>query len=461
MATTRDQVAAYDYESRRRVTSLVLGADEAGRDPRRRLNRTLFGSAIVAVITMAAFGIVGWLGGGRGPALPQSGAVVVKGSGDRYVISDHVLHPALNLSSAMLVGGGPPTVVRPDALNGIARGLPVGIPNAPDGMPRSLTRGAWTVCAKPPDSERTKPPVSVLIGLSAPQSGVLQDPQGVVVSDGNSAWLVTAGQRFQMLGKTAQALNLAGQPLLVPGAVLNTIPEGPRLLIPTVPRGGTSSVPMPVDSPAIGDLIRSDLGGVEKYYLVREDGVAELSALTYTLLLANNNPTKDATGSMLNVKQSAQQVGDPGWPRYVPRPVLPQLEQPLCVTTIPGAPAGDAPWRVTVSVPPGMPEPPGATPVVSKTGDLVSVATSVTLAPGTDGALVRATTSAGQDGAFVLVTETGQQYRISSADATGRLGYDPNNAVPLPLPFVNLLPAGPTLDPDAAAKEYTGSGTPN
>jgi type VII secretion protein EccB len=460
MATTKDQVAAYDYESRRRVTSLVLGADEAGRDPRRRLNRTLFGSAIVGVIVMAAFGIIGWLGGGRGPALPQDGAVVVKGSGDRYVVSDGVLHPALNLSSALLVGGGKVTQVRDEALAGAPRGLPIGIPNAPDGMPSNLTRGAWTVCAKPPDSQLTKPPVSVLIGLSAPSSGALPAGQGVVVADGTKTWLVTAGQRFELVGKSGQALNLTSTPLRVPGQVLNTIPEGPQLIIPTVARGGTPKVTIPVPGVQIGDLLRSDVAGQVTYFLVREDGIVRLSQLTYTLLAASGNPTKEA-GSLLGVDPLNVSVGNVGWPETVPTGISPQLEQPLCITTVPGDSAGDAPWRVTISLPDGMPEPAGATAVVSKSGDLVSVATSVTLAPGADGALVKATTSAGLDGAYVLVTETGQRYRISSSNATVRLGFDPNNASPLPLPFVNLLPAGPNLDPQAAAQEYTGSGTPN
>src|SRR5689334_12254648 len=135
MASTRDHVAAYDYESRRRVTSLVLGADEAGLDPRRRLHRTPVGSIVIALPAMAGFGVAGLLGGGSGPSLPDSGAVLVKGQGDRYVVVDGVVHPALNLTSALLVGGGTLTEVRPDALDGKPRGLPVGIPDVPDALP--------------------------------------------------------------------------------------------------------------------------------------------------------------------------------------------------------------------------------------------------------------------------------------------------------------------------------------
>lgn len=460
MATTRDQVAAYDYESRRRVTSLVLGADEAGRDPRRRLNRTLFGSAIVGILTMAGYGIAGWLGGGSGPALPQAGAVIVKGTGDRYVVADGVLHPALNLASALLVGGGSVTSVRASALEGKPRGLPVGIPNAPDGMPEHLTAGAWTVCAQPADSQRTKPPVEVLVGMKAPADGTLGTGQAVVVTEGTNTWLVTGGQRFQLVDKATAALNPNGvNTIAVPGAVLNTIPEGPQLIIPTVASGGAPARDIGVPGARVGDLLHSDIAGQQRYYLVRDDGVNVLTQLTYTLLAAGGHPTREIT--VLPAPESGQPVGQVGWPSRVPTPVSPQLEQPLCISTTPGEAAGDAPWRVTISVPTGMPQPTGTTPVISKTGDLVSVATSVTLAPGADGALVKATTSAGQDGAYVLITETGQRYRISSADAVARLGYRIEDASPLPLPFVTLLPAGPTLDPQAAATEYTGAGTPN
>lgn len=60
MVTTRDQVEAYTYESRRQVTSLMLGADEAVTDPRRRLNRSTIGGTVIAVLLIAGF-----LGGGR------------------------------------------------------------------------------------------------------------------------------------------------------------------------------------------------------------------------------------------------------------------------------------------------------------------------------------------------------------------------------------------------------------
>jgi ESX secretion system ATPase EccB len=464
MATTRDQVAAYDYESRRRVTSLVLGADEAGRDPRRRLNRTLLGSTIIGVLVMAAFGIIGLFGGGAGPGLPQEGgAVLVKGTGDRYVMVNGVLHPALNLTSALLVGGGKLTEVRPSAIANVPRGLPVGIQGAPDGLPADgkLARGAWTVCAQPANPP-VKPPVAVLVGMAAPQGGTLGPANGVIVQvtgQSQTQWLVTNGRRYKLAPDAGRALGLDRvSAIAVPEQVLDTIPGGHDLSIPIIPTGGVPSYPLTVAGARVGSLIQTNVTG-QQYYVVREDGVASISKLVFTLLAAKQAPLT-ANTSLATTQPSRQAPpGEADWPEQPAIPVNPQLDQPLCVSTVPGEPAGDAPWHVTVSVPAAMPPTAGA--VTSQSHDLASVATSVTIAPGTEGALVRATTSSGQDGAYTLVTETGQRYPITSRDAVSRLQLNPITASQLPLPFVVLLPAGPTLDPTAAAQEFPGTPTSN
>jgi hypothetical protein len=61
---------------------------------------------------------------------------------------------------------------------------------------------------------------------------------------------------------------------------------------------------------------------------------------------------------------------------------------------------------------------------------------------------------------YTLVTDSGLRFPIANADAVNRLGYVVASAVPVPLPFVTLLPAGPALDPTAAAVEYPGAGQP-
>jgi type VII secretion protein EccB len=461
MATTRDHVAAHDYESRRRVTGLVLGTDEAGRDPHRRLNRTGLGSLIIGVLVMAAFGIAGLLGGGSGPALPDSGAVLVKGAGDRYVVVGGVVHPALNLSSALLVGGGELTEIRASALDGKPRGLPVGIPEAPDSLSRRLATGPWTVCVLPSHSQVVPPQVEVLVGLPAPTQGVLGRNAAVVAVQGNASWLVTLGRRYRLTGNTRTVLNLQGaRSMPVPGRVLDTLPEGPEIDIPMVASGGAPGVPLPIPA-EVGDVIQTQVAGQPpSYSLVRSDGLSAITPLTATLLRAGSSKLVTADPAAINAPTSRYPApGRPGWPKEVPNPVDPERGQPLCLSTTPGAPPGDAPWTVAASLPPAMPSLNGIRPVITNTGDVPGVATSVAITPGT-AALVLATTTAGQDGGYNLVTESGQRFSITSPGAVARLQFNPASASRLPLPFVALLPSGPALDPQAAAQEYSGTISP-
>ena len=96
----------------------------------------------------------------------------------------------------------------------------------------------------------------------------------------------------------------------------------------------------------------------------------------------------------------------------------------------------------------------GEQPVFSR-GPVPGVVDQVVVPRGA-GALVRATTAAGGDGALTLVTDSGLRFAVPTPDAAVRLRYDPAAAPAVPAPFVALLPAGPALDPEAAAREFSG-----
>jgi hypothetical protein len=147
-------------------------------------------------------------------------------------------------------------------------------------------------------------------------------------------------------------------------------------------------------------------------------------------------------------------VADPGWPAAVTGTLAPERDRPICISTTPGEPPGDAPWPVRVSLPPAIPAG-GAEPVFAEAGDVPGAAGEV-IVPRGGGAFVEAGTASGGDGALTLVTDSGQRYAVPTPDAAARLRYDPSTARTIPAPFVRLLPAGPSLDPEIAAKEYTG-----
>ena len=186
------------------------------------------------------------------------------------------------------------------------------------------------------------------------------------------------------------------------------------------------------------------------------DGLAPVSDFTAALLVAAGAvevPVDPATAGTA-AQSRVRAVGDPGWPQVLPALVGPQRDQPLCLSTTPGEPAGDAPWTVRMSLP-GVVLAPGEQPVFTKADDVPGVVDQVVVPRGA-GALVTATTSSGGDGALTLVTDSGLRYAVPTPDAAVRLRYDPAKAPAVPAPFVALLPAGPALDPELAAREFPG-----
>ncbi|MFD9888488.1 type VII secretion protein EccB [Amycolatopsis sp. NPDC059027] len=460
MASTKDHVEAYAYEGRRQATSLLTGSDRAGADPRRRLNRTTAGSLVVAVLAATGFGVAGLLGAGSGPAVPDSGAVLVKGDGGRYVAVNGVLHPALNLTSALLVGGGQVTEVRPDALGSRPRGLPVGIPNAPDALPQQgkLSAEPWTACTTSSAAPGSR--TDLVIG-PAPAEGRLGPDDALVVRypDGRQ-WLLMQGRRFALDTTTQARLGLQlASPVSLPPEVLATVPEGPRIDMPQVAAKGTSpSRPIPGVPGVVGDLVHSSSAGLgDQYYVVEPDGLRAITPFVFLLLASSGARSVDVGPAVTSAAPVANVTapGASGWPERKPKPVEVTPGRPVCFSTGPGAAPGKAPWQLDVSVPAAVPGVDVA-PVAVTGGDTPGVLRSVRIPPGR-GALVKAASSAGQDGAYTLVTDAGQRYALPGADAVHRLRYDPAAVKNVPAPFVNLLPSGPVLDPEAAQREFPGS----
>ncbi|MDT0318820.1 type VII secretion protein EccB [Streptomyces millisiae] len=459
MATTRERADAYAYDHLRRSTSVFRGADEAVLDPRRRLNRALAGGTALAVLILAGFGIVGWLGGGRGPALPTAGAVVVGDDGDSYVVSDGTVHPALNLSSALLVGGGELTRVRQATLDRAPRGLPVGIPGAPDALPGAdqLVDEDWTLCVTPAETEG--PPTATALYVSVPGVAPGDDAAGSTVlarTDDDGLWLLTEGRRYALTEAVRDLLGLQRvRAVPLPREVVATVPEGPEI---TVLESGAAGRPPEVELPfpaEVGDLAHTGAGGAEpQYYLVRPDGLVSVSPLVHALLGATAPADHELSGTQAAAAARSEEPapGDAAWPDALPAAEEPGRDQPVCVSTPPGSRPGDAPWRATVHLPEAMPEPPGLTPVGPANGDRLGLLDAVYLPAGA-GAVVLATTSGGTGGTHTLITDAGTAYPFASADAVRRLRYAPEDAPTMPGAFVDLLPGGPVLDPRAAAEE--------
>jgi hypothetical protein len=83
-------------------------------------------------------------------------------------------------------------------------------------------------------------------------------------------------------------------------------------------------------------------------------------------------------------------------------------------------------------------------PTTSRTAAGTSLADRVALPPGKV-ALVRS-----PPGGFLLVADVGMRFAVPSAQVLPTLGFGAADAVEVPAGLVNRIPAGPTLDPEAA-----------
>jgi type VII secretion protein EccB len=463
MASVRDQVEAYNFASRRQVLALLQGDDSVSIDPRRRLNRSLMGGLLLAVVVLAATGVAGFLSGGSSDSVPSDGVIVDDDTGGAYVRIGDVLHPALNITSAKLIAGHQVTTVSSSALRSLPRGLPVGIPGAPDSLPPSgdLTKRAWSVCTIA--SEASAARAQVLVSVGAPVPAPLPASGGLVVQAPDATvWLLTNGQRYQVTDENVSGVLSLNQvpPLPIDADVLDLVPEGPPLDLPHIPGAGEAPLVSLPFKAVVGDLVSVKNGTNQPgLYVVMQDGVAPVDPFAFAVLASGSHDTHDeAPGAIASVASTSRPVIPPLWPRQaLGQPVSPPAaNEPFCITYDPQAPRTGAAWPVTFSKPSTVPLGQHATPVAASGASLPTTATGVAV-PSGGGALVKAVGSGGVDAVYTLVTDSGLRFAITNADAVGRLGYDPTAAVPVPLPFVNLLPAGPGLDPTAAAAEYAGA----
>jgi type VII secretion protein EccB len=465
MVTTRELAEAYSYANRRMSTSLLRGTDEARLDPRRRLNRSLGSGVAVGVLIMAGFGIAGWLGGGSGPDLPTSGAVVVGDGGDPYVVQDGVVHPALNLTSAMLVGGGQLTEVRQETLDEAPRGLPVGIPGAPDALPDAddLVDADWTLCAVPAETGADPAETALYVSVPGVTAGEGAEATVLVETEDGGLWLLTEGRRYAVRPAIRDMLGLPVEPVRLSREIVATVPEGPEITIPE-PGPGAGQEPtagLPFDA-LVGDVAHTEDGGTgRQHFVVRPDGLVPVSELVHTLLAGDAGEDHEISVSDAarapRSEEGGDPPGDPAWPQALPVAAELERDQPVCVSTPPGSEPGDAPWRATVHLPQTMPEPEDVTPVEAAGGERLGLLDRIYV-PAGSGALVRATTSAVGSGTYTLITDGGLAYPLASPDAVERLGYVPAEAPSMPTAYVSLLPSGPVLDPRAAGEEQRGGG---
>jgi hypothetical protein len=160
----------------------------------------------------------------------------------------------------LLVGGGGVTEVRPDVLDSLPRGLPVGIEEAPDALPAAdrLSAAAWSVCAVPSGAPGVPATVSVLVGIDERGAGRIPDDAAVLATDpGGNRWLLADGRRHLLPPGAPEPPEIrAARPVPLPSAVLDTVPEGPRIVRPEIAGRGGPALGTPQGT-TVGTLLRT------------------------------------------------------------------------------------------------------------------------------------------------------------------------------------------------------------
>ncbi|MDG4797866.1 type VII secretion protein EccB [Micromonospora sp. WMMD1082] len=455
MPSRQDQLHSYQFTVARAVAALVMRETDPVRSPFRRLAGAGMASVLVAVIGLGGAALYGLFGGG-GATWRDAGAVIVeKESGARFVYREERLHPVLNYASALLIIGAerPRTVlVSRRSIDGVPRGLPLGITDAPDALPTAgrLASAPWTVCSTAPVEDRPQPRSVLLVGAGDDGGRPLGRDALLLRAPDGRLHLVWQQRRHLIRDADRVLAALAttrSRAVPVAAALLNTVPAGTDLAPLNPPGLGTRSAR--VTESRIGDvLLVSNSGGERQYAMVLHDGLAGITELQAGLLLARTGqrePERISLGRFAALPQlpDLAPTGSGAPPSAPPRLVTVDSSA-LCARV--GDDAGPVELRLGVDLPDLAAAAPPST--AGSTGPVV--ADHVLVEPGR-AVLVESVAAPGATGgAISVVTDLGRRYVLAEAGVPAMLGYGDVTPVRLPAGVVSLVPAGATLDPAAA-----------
>lgn len=466
----RDQAQAYAFLSRRQAAALVLDEPDAPDAPMRKLGVASFSSVMAAVLAVVVAGVIGLLRPGSASSWQSGQSLILeKDTGTRYIYTHGVLHPVLNYASARLVLGQATfsiVSVSAGSLRGARRGLPIGIPGAPEELPvpATIAGGPWSVCSLPSlsTSGTVSPYVRLTVGQQ-PGGTTLTAARALLVAgfDG-TAYLVWNDHRLRVPGGTAAltALSYASaSPLLVGDAWLSALPQGPDLAAPPVPDAGLAGPQMTGQPARVGQVYATGTGAGAQYYLELRDGLAPITQTQADLLLAQPALRRlypagqpgaiPVTAVAAAAARSAASLASPSLPA-TPPPLVSTGNGQLgaCETYTPGDSSLPSLW--TVSVPAAsVAQAPAGTPADASG---MAVAGQVQVPPG-GGVVVQSVPAPGVTGGILyVVTDEGIKYPLADASVLTPLGLAGVTPAQLPSALLDLLRTGPTLDIQAAAR---------
>ncbi|WP_054815776.1 type VII secretion protein EccB [Nocardia arizonensis] len=474
--TTRWQVSGYRFLVRRMEHALVRRDVRMLHDPMRSQSRAYGVGLVLGCVVLAGCGILALLR--PQDKIGSNTLLIGKESGGVYVVIDDVVHPTLNLASARLASGesGKAVIVKESELGKKPRGQLIGIPGAPaalrydkDGKGR-----AWTVCDVLKVDGSKDLTTSVIAGdlEMGEKASALGGDQALLVKARDTVYLVYDNKRARVDMSdrpVTDALGITGRtPRPVSEGLVNTIPEVLPIVPPKIDNPG-GTVSYQVNNHRIADVVQVP-SEPDKYYVVLQDGLQQVSRLTADIIRnANRSPSDNArideTDRTYAHISHALKVDD--YPQRAPALVEVNDRPISCLSWKPIPAAADnkdggkrAELAVIAGVTLPIPDKAKLVPLAQADGSGPN-ADSVYVPPGT-GAFVQTTgieTDSRRKDSLFYVADTGVRYGIKNADAQKALGLDADagvNAEPAPWPIIGLLAAGPTLGREEAMVAHDG-----
>ena len=481
--TTKSQVQAHQFVLRRMESALVRKDPVMLHEPMRTHLRAAAVGLIIGVLGVAAFFVVGLFSPDDDVTSAQ--IVVGKQSGAIYVVQNaepRRLVPVRNLASARLLLAGPAfsngagpsgvaevKVVEDSSLADLPRAPLTGIEGAPAYLPGPDRQVGpeWAVCDTAqldetvPDAE-ANPEITTtaLVGVPRPGRQLGEDRALLARAATGTDYLLFDGKRAQVDITDPAVRNAFGladvEPRRVSTSLLNAIPESDALEPPQI-LGAGDPAPFPeVSGQEVGDVVRVDLAGSDEYFLLLPDGKQPVGRLVANLIRYDRSADLEiplvTPEDIGGVPDTPNRVDFEEYPQQVPE-IVPVAESRVACLTWAARGADEPGTAVTISdeieLDEGM-RPVGVLPSVA--GE--EIADGVYLPP-SKGALVRGVVP-GQDpdsGAIFLITDLGFRYGVPSIEVAKALGLG-ETTQPAPEAILDLLPIGPSLDPQAALELF-------
>ncbi|MGW2637355.1 type VII secretion protein EccB [Streptomyces sp. NPDC001348] len=443
MQSRRDHLHAYQFATGRLASALVSGDPGTGETPMRRSGLgSMFGviAAVLLVLVSVVYGVIKPV---DNTSWKKAGALVVeKETGNRYLYAGGMLHPTANYASALLLAGGNTAVqqVSRASMDDVPRGAPLGIPGAPDDVapPSSLLTGAWTDCLRTGSG-----PGEALDFAPRSARGVPDDARVFVSGPGGTRYVLWRNTKYPVDGRSSVvALGLdTEQPVSAPSAWLDALPTGTTIAPARIPKAGTEGGTLGGAAVRVGQLFRTVVNGTDHFYVLRDDGVASLTA-TEAALLAAAPGGKDARKVSPTDIAAVHASSDDSLLHRIPD---------LLNGTDATADAGSALCLLRTVDHSGV-----RSRIVRETGRVTAAGTRVVVPPA-HAVLAVPPKKPGDYGTPepFLITEQGVKYPLvgQAVDALGYSGITPRT---LPAATLDLIPAGPRLSRAGAAAVVQG-----